>query len=113
MADVKITPEKEEHYRYCVNDGAWLSPGAGFELLTEIDRLRSRLDFFEEAYTRFTDEMNGLLRKHYIDPLPAFRKSYDLYPSQDNEGFVPDRGSFKCGFYAAWNMLKSEKFRGK
>ena len=25
------------------------------------------------------------------------------YPSQDNEGFQPDRGGFKCGWFMAWN----------
>jgi len=32
-------------------------------------------------------------------------KAYQDYPSQDNEGFVPDRLGFKCGFNAAWHIL--------
>lgn len=28
----------------------------------------------------------------------AFKQAYADVPSQDNEGYVPDRGSFKCGF---------------
>lgn len=31
----------------------------------------------------------------------AFKKAWEEYPSQDNEGFVPDRGGFKCGWFAA------------
>lgn len=35
-----------------------------------------------------------------------FKRAYDDYPSQDNEGYVPDRGGFKAGFFAAWNLLE-------
>lgn len=31
----------------------------------------------------------------------AFKKAWEEYPSQDNEGFSPDRGGFKCGWFAA------------
>lgn len=27
-----------------------------------------------------------------------FRTAWENYPSQDNEGYVPDRGGFKCGY---------------
>lgn len=37
-----------------------------------------------------------------------FKRAYDDYPSQDNEGYVPDRGGFKAGFFAAWNLLVGE-----
>ncbi len=35
--------------------------------------------------------------------LTEFQKAYDAVPSQDNEGYVPDRGAFKCGFHSAWH----------
>ena len=30
-----------------------------------------------------------------------FEKAWKDYPSQDNEGYVPDRAGFKCGWFAA------------
>lgn len=30
-----------------------------------------------------------------------FQKAWRDYPSQDNEGYIPDRGGFKCGWFAA------------
>jgi hypothetical protein len=41
----------------------------------------------------------------------AFLKAYSDYPSQDNEGHVPDRGSFKAGFLAALEYTKTESVR--
>ena len=35
-----------------------------------------------------------------------FQKAFNDYPSQDNEGHVPDRGGFKAGFFAAWHLLE-------
>lgn len=37
----------------------------------------------------------------------AFKKAWEEYPSQDNEGFVPDRGGFKCGWFAALRWADS------
>lgn len=37
-----------------------------------------------------------------------FLDAHKLYPTQDNEGFVPDRGSFKCGFYEGWDASRKE-----
>lgn len=39
----------------------------------------------------------------------AFKSAYDNYPSQDNEGYVPERGSFKAGFTSAWHHLERYK----
>lgn len=36
--------------------------------------------------------------------LEEFQKAYDDVPSQDNEGYVPERGSFKTGFSRAWHL---------
>lgn len=36
----------------------------------------------------------------------AFKKAWEDYPSQDNEGYVPDRGGFKCGWFAALQWKK-------
>ena len=41
-----------------------------------------------------------------FDRFAEFRKSYDSYPSQDNEGYSPDRGGFKCGFFSACDVLQ-------
>lgn len=41
-----------------------------------------------------------------FDRLTEFRKAYDDVPSQDNEGYTPDRGGFKCGFYSACDVLQ-------
>lgn len=38
----------------------------------------------------------------------AFLKAYSEYPSQDNEGYVPDRGGFKAGFMVAWDYKHAE-----
>lgn len=38
----------------------------------------------------------------------AFKKSWSDYPSQDNEGFVLDRGGFKCGWFSAIEYKKDE-----
>lgn len=40
-----------------------------------------------------------------MDKHEEFKRAYADYPSQDNEGYVPDRGGFKAGFGAAWNLL--------
>jgi len=39
-----------------------------------------------------------------------FKQEWDDYPSQDNEGYQPDRGGFKAGFFSAWN-IREEKFK--
>lgn len=41
----------------------------------------------------------------------AFKDAWLNYPSQDNEGYVPDRGSFKAGWFAAleWCGYKKSK----
>ncbi len=38
----------------------------------------------------------------------AFKQAWLDYPSQDNEGYVPDRGGFKCGWFAALEWVKSQ-----
>ena len=35
--------------------------------------------------------------------LTEFRDAYESFPSQDNEGYVPNRGGFKAGFCSAWH----------
>jgi hypothetical protein len=38
----------------------------------------------------------------------AFKAAYAEFPSQDSEGYLPDRGSFKTGFLMGWDAaLKS------
>lgn len=37
----------------------------------------------------------------------AFKEAWKSYPSQDNEGYVPDRGGFKCGWFAALEWADS------
>jgi hypothetical protein len=36
------------------------------------------------------------------------KKAYNSIPSQDNEGYTPELGSFKTGFFAAWDLLEQE-----
>jgi hypothetical protein len=43
-----------------------------------------------------------------MDKFDAFRSAYADYPYQDSEGWVPDRGSFKAGFMAAWSVFENE-----
>lgn len=38
----------------------------------------------------------------------AFLSAWENYPSQDNEGYRPDRGSFKSGFFAGVEYKKEE-----
>lgn len=38
----------------------------------------------------------------------AFKRAWENYPSQDNEGYQPDRGSFKSGFFAGLAHRDSE-----
>jgi hypothetical protein len=49
--------------------------------------------------------MSSKLPKNTLD---AFKKAWSEYPSQDNEGYLPDRGGFKCGWYAAIDWLISQ-----
>lgn len=44
-----------------------------------------------------------------------FKEAWRDYPSQDNEGYVPDRGGFKCGWYIAWReqQEKIDKLKQK
>ncbi len=37
--------------------------------------------------------------------MEAFQKELDNYPTQDNEGYRPDRAGFKCGWFAAIQWL--------
>jgi hypothetical protein len=39
----------------------------------------------------------------------AFKQAWLDYPSQDNEGYIPDRGGFKCGWFAALDWVKNQK----
>jgi hypothetical protein len=41
-----------------------------------------------------------------LNKFEMFKKAWEDYPSQDNEGYRPDRGGFKCGWYAAWDLLE-------
>jgi hypothetical protein len=38
----------------------------------------------------------------------AFKQAWLDYPSQDNEGYVPDRGAFKAGWLSALEWIKSQ-----
>ncbi len=40
--------------------------------------------------------------------IDEFRAAYDAVPSQDNEGYVPDRAGFKCGFSSAWHLQQQK-----
>lgn len=41
----------------------------------------------------------------------AFLSAWENYPCQDNEGYQPDRGSFKSGFFAGVKYMKAENTR--
>lgn len=44
--------------------------------------------------------------------ISAFQEAWLSFPTQDNEGYVPDRGGFKAGWNAAfyhYNVLKMAK----
>lgn len=46
----------------------------------------------------------------------AFQKAWLDYPSQDNEGYRPDRGGFKCGWFASeayWKEKYTKKYRNQ
>ena len=40
------------------------------------------------------------------NPIAEMQIEYANYPSQDNEGYVPDRGGFKSGWLAAYYYYK-------
>lgn len=44
--------------------------------------------------------------KFNLDKFEAFKTSWNDYPSQDNEGWLPDRGSFKAGFFSGASWAK-------
>lgn len=39
----------------------------------------------------------------------AFLSAFHEYPTQDNEGYIPDRGSFKSGFLAGAKFERERK----
>lgn len=41
-----------------------------------------------------------------VEVFEEFKKHWDRFPSQDNEGYVPDRGGFKAGWYACVDWLR-------
>lgn len=43
-----------------------------------------------------------------MDKFEEFKRAYAAYPSQDTEGYVPERGSFKAGFMSAWRILEAQ-----
>jgi hypothetical protein len=42
------------------------------------------------------------------DKYETFKQTYEDVPTQDNEGYTPDRGSFKSGFLRAWDLRQAE-----
>lgn len=43
----------------------------------------------------------------------AFLSALENYPSQDNEGYHPDRAGFKCGFYSGYRYAETENAKLK
>lgn len=39
----------------------------------------------------------------------AFKEAWINYPSQDNEGYIPDRGGFKAGWFSALEYIKQQQ----
>ncbi|MDB4330220.1 hypothetical protein N9948_00635 [bacterium] len=37
-----------------------------------------------------------------------FLEAYSEFPSQDTEGYIPDRGSFKTGWVMSWNIQQEK-----
>ena len=50
----------------------------------------------------------GGLEKNMKNCHDKFLEMYADYPSQDNEGFKPHRGGYKCGFFDAWRCQQEE-----
>jgi hypothetical protein len=41
----------------------------------------------------------------YKESFDAFKQAWLDYPSQDNEGYVPDRGGFKSGWLSCYHWM--------
>lgn len=44
--------------------------------------------------------------KEAVESFEAMKQTWLDYPSQDNEGYRPDRGGFKCGWFAGIRWYK-------
>lgn len=42
------------------------------------------------------------------EEMNAFQQAWKDFPSQDNEGYQPDRGGFKCGWFAALGWVRGK-----
>lgn len=53
--------------------------------------------------------------KEAVESFKAMKQTWLDYPSQDNEGYRPDRGGFKCGWFEGirWYKQWQEKQREK
>ena len=43
--------------------------------------------------------------------ITEFQEAFRQYPTQDNEGYIPDRGGFKCGWFAAYHYYAVQDMR--
>ena len=49
----------------------------------------------------------ALLVPSNTEAFSPFQRAYFSTPSQNNEGYLPDRGSFKAGWFACLNWLRA------
>ena len=54
------------------------------------------------------DKLTQTERDEKAKSFEAFKKAYADVPSQDNEGWVPERGSYKAGFFAGEKYGREE-----
>jgi hypothetical protein len=40
------------------------------------------------------------------NPIKLFQQDYSKYPNQDTEGYSPDRGSFKTGWFMCYHRFQ-------
>jgi hypothetical protein len=79
------------------------------------------LEGIERDYRPLLKDITDALVEASQPKFPSDAVSFDAckqawmdYPSQDNEGYLPDRGGFKCGWKACYNwMIKQMQKGGK
>ena len=73
---------------------------------------REQNDAFVEALKTAKMGANSATWPTVQQAMTEFKSAWENYPSQDNEGYQPDRGGFKAGWIGCYYWLKSRATSG-
>ena len=83
---------------------SFLSSSTAFD---NSNKLKGSIDSLEWVLSLLQNSSKDSNDVDNQEAFEAFRSAWSNYPSQDNEGHLPDRGGFKAGWFAALDWVKS------